>query len=281
MIKVPIKLLQLSLIFFLLWSSIAIKPAQAKTLTVVSDEWCPYICDDRVLPGFLVEIVKEIARDNALEVKFTLMPLARALNLAQKGQVDILLALTSQHIAELQLQQSQLSFGGLYNDFYVRAINPWRFQSIAHLSATLKDNVILGTINGYHYGEQLNQLLKSNTAHVFPASGNSPLEKQLKMLQMGRLDILLDSRFTVQYQLSKLPKSSIIYAGSQGDFTPLFLGFSSLLSKEKVQLFDNGLMTLRQSGKLDTILAKYALTDWQQQAPTSSRNISLNRKPTL
>ena len=281
MIKIPIKLLQLSLIFFLLWSSIAIKPAQAKTLTVVSDEWCPYICDDRVLPGFLVEIVKEIARDNALEVKFTLMPLARALNLAQKGQVDILLALTSQHIAELQLQQSQLSFGGLYNDFYVRAINPWRFQSIAHLSASLKDNVILGTINGYHYGEQLNQLLKSNTAHVFPASGNSPLAKQLKMLQMGRLDILLDSRFTVQYQLSKLTKSSIIYAGSQGEFTPLFLGFSSLLSTEQVQLFDNGLMTLRQSGKLDTILAKYALTDWQQQAPTSSRNISLNRKPTL
>ncbi|NQZ25494.1 MAG: transporter substrate-binding domain-containing protein [Colwellia sp.] len=281
MIKVPIKLLQLSLIFFLLWLSIAIKPAQAKTLTVVSDEWCPYICDDRVLPGFLVEIVNEIARDNDLKVKFTLMPLARALNLAKKGRVDILLALTSQHIAELQLQQSQLSFGGLYNDFYVRAINPWRFQSIAHLSASLKDNVILGTINGYHYGEQLNQLLKSNTDHVFPASGNSPLEKQLKMLQMGRLDILLDSRLTVQYQLSKLPKSSIIYAGSQGEFTPLFLGFSSLLSKEKVQLFDNGLMTLRQSGKLDDILAKYALTDWQQQAPTSSRNISLNRQPPL
>lgn len=281
MIKIPIKLLQLSLIFFLLWSSIAIKPAQAKTLTVVSDEWCPYICDDRVLPGFLVEIVKEIARDNALAVKFTLMPLARALNLAQKGQVDILLALTSQHIADLQLQQSQLSFGCLYNDFYVRAGNPWRFQSIAHLSATLKDNAILGTINGYHYGEKLNQLLRSNTAHVFPASGNSPLAKQLKMLQMGRLDILLDSRFTVQYQLSTLTKSSIIYAGSQGDLTPLFLGFSSLLSKEQVQLFDNGLMTLRRSGKLDTILAKYALTDWQQQAPTSSRNISLNRKPTL
>ena len=281
MIKVPIKLLQLSLIFFLLWLSIAIKPAQAKTLTVVSDEWCPYICDDRVLPGFLVEIVNEIARDNDLKVKFTLMPLARALNLAKKGQVDILLALTSQHIADLQLQQSQLSFGGLYNDFYVRAINPWRFQSIAHLSASLKDNVILGTINGYHYGEQLNQLLKSNTAHVFPASGNSPLAKQLKMLQMGRLDILLDSRLTVQYQLSKLPKSSIIYAGSQGEFTPLFLGFSSLLSTEQVQLFDNGLMTLRQSGKLDDILAKYALTDWQQQAPTSSRNISLNRQPPL
>ncbi|WP_019029729.1 substrate-binding periplasmic protein [Colwellia piezophila] len=276
--KVTIKLLQLSLIFLLSWSSIAIKPTQAKALTVVSDEWCPYVCDDRALPGFLVEIVHEIARDNALKIQFSLMPLARALKLAKKNKVDILLALTPQHIADFQLQKSQLSFGGLYNDFYVRAGHSWRFQSMTHLSSTLKDNAILGTINGYHYGEQLNQLLRSNTEHVYRASGYSPLKKLLKMLQMSRLDILIDSRFTVQYQLSKLSESPIIYAGTQGDFTPLFLGFSSLLSKEQVQLFDSGLMTLRQSGKLDAILAKYALTDWQQQAPTDSRNMSLNRE---
>ena len=280
MIKVTIKLLQLSLIFLLLWSSIASQPTQAKTLEVASDEWCPYVCDDQNSPGFLVEIVNEIATTHGIKLRFSLMPLARALTLAQKDKIDILLALTPQHITDFKLQQSQLSFGGLYNDFYVKTNQPWRFQSIAHLSATLKDNTILGTINGYQYGEQLNQLLSSNTAHVFPDSGNSPLAKQLKMLELGRLDILLDSRFTVQYQLQKLPDLSITYAGTQGDFTPLFLGFSSLLSKEQVQLFDSGLMTLRQSGKLDAILAKYALTDWQQQAATDSHNISLHRIPT-
>ncbi|WP_057833018.1 substrate-binding periplasmic protein [Colwellia sp. TT2012] len=263
MIKITSKLLPRCLILCLLWLTLYHAAVQAKALVVVSDEWCPYVCDEQDLPGFLVEIVNEIARDNAIKLTFSLMPLARALKLAQKNKVDIVLALTPQHIERYQLQQSQLNFAGLYNDFYVRAGNPWRFQSMTHLSATLTGNAILGTINGYQYGAEFSHFLKAQSEHVFAASGNSPLVKQLKMLQMGRLDILLDSRFTVQYQLAKGEIKGIIYAGTQGNFTPLYLGFSSLLSKELVNIFDSGLITLRQSGRLKKILAKYGLTDWQ------------------
>ena len=261
-------------------ASIYSKPVQAKVLVVASDEWCPYICDDTHLPGFLVEIVTEIAASNGVKIKFALTPLARALDLTQKGKIDILLGLTPQHISDFQLQTSHLSFGGLYNDFYVRANDPWRFKNITDLKTALKNNAILGTINGYEYGDIIGNLLKDNTAHIFSASGNSPLQRQLKMLRLGRLDILLDSRFTVQYQLSKLvnkssltktpttAKPSIIYAGTEGDFTPLFLGFSPLLSKEQVQLFDDGLLNLRENGRLNKILAKYGVIDWHQQSIT-------------
>jgi len=261
-------------------ASIYSKPVQAKVLVVASDEWCPYICDDTHLPGFLVEIVTEIAASNGVKIKFALTPLARALDLTQKGKIDILLGLTPQHISDFQLQTSHLSFGGLYNDFYVRANDPWRFKNITDLKTALKNNAILGTINGYEYGDIIGNLLKDNAAHIFSASGNSPLQRQLKMLRLGRLDILLDSRFTVQYQLSKLvnkssltktpttAKPSIIYAGTEGDFTPLFLGFSPLLSKEQVQLFDDGLLNLRENGRLNKILAKYGVIDWHQQSIT-------------
>lgn len=286
MIKHTKNLITVSLAFWLICTSIFTKPVQANVLVVASDEWCPYICDDTHLPGFLVEIVNEIAASNGVKVKFALTPLARALDLTQKGKVDILLGLTSQHINDFQLQKSRLSFGGLYNDFYVRASNPWRFQSITDLATALKNNAILGTINGYEYGDNIGNLLKNNAAHIFSASGNSPLQKQLKMLQLGRLDILLDSRFTVQYQLSKLvnkssrskassmPESAIIYAGTEGDFTPLFLGFSPLLSKEMIQLFDNELINFRENGRLNKILAKYGLRDWHQQSTTEREQTS-------
>lgn len=286
MIKHTKNFIALSLAFWLICASVFAKPVQAKVLVVASDEWCPYICDDTHLPGFLVEIVMEIAASNGVKVKFALTPLARALDLTQKGKVDILLGLTSQHINDFTLQKSRLSFGGLYNDFYVRDSNPWRFQSIADLAAALKSNAILGTINGYEYGDNIGSLLKNNTAHIFSASGNSPLQKQLKMLRLGRLDILLDSRFTVQYQLSTLGNKSsqlkasgtsdptIIYAGTEGDFTPLFLGFSPLLSKEQVKLFDNGLIQLRENGRLNKILAKYGVKDWQQQSITKQEKES-------
>ncbi|PKI15872.1 substrate-binding periplasmic protein [Colwellia sp. 12G3] len=266
MIKLTTKLRLWSFTFPLLWLSVSIAQVQAKTLVVASDEWCPYICDDRTLPGFLVEIVKEIAANNTIKVKLSLMPLARALDLAQKGKVDILLALTPQHIAEFQLQQSQTSFGGLYNDFYVHADQPWRFKNIDDLATKLKDNAILGTINGYQYGTDLGHLIEENTSHIFSASGISPLQKQLDMLQMKRLDILLDSRFTVQFHLAKLPNYTIVYAGTQGDFTPLFLGFSSLFDKALIPVFDEGLQALRESGRLKQILAKYDVNDWQQQS---------------
>ncbi|OUR75841.1 cation transporter [Colwellia psychrerythraea] len=280
MIKHAKNLISLSLACLILWSSIVAKPVQAKPLVVASDEWCPYVCDNAHLPGFLVEIVTEIAAKNSFKVRFSLTPLARALDLTEKGKIDIVLGLTPQHISNFQLQKSHLSFGGLYNDFYVRASDPWRFKSITDLEIALKNNAILGTINGYEYGDNIGNLLKDNTAHIFSASGNSPLQKQLRMLRLGRLDILLDSRFTVQYQLSKLLQKSsqlktssmtepaIVYAGTEGGFIPLFLGFSPLLSKEYVQLFDIGLTNLRENGRLNRILAKYGVIDWHQQSVT-------------
>ncbi|TWX70920.1 amino acid ABC transporter substrate-binding protein [Colwellia demingiae] len=280
MIKHTKNLIPLSLAFLVICASILTKPVQAKVLVVASDEWCPYVCDNANLPGFLVEIVTEIAAKNSLKVKFALTPLARALDLTEKGKIDIVLGLTPQHVSDFQLQKSHLSFGGLYNDFYVRATDPWRFQSITDLEGALKNNAVFGTINGYEYGEKIENLLKDNAAHVFSASGNSPLQKQLRMLRLGRLDILLDSRFTVQYQLSKLSQKTsqlktsttsdptIVYAGTEGIFIPLFLGFSPLLSKEYIQIFDYGLSNLRENGQLNRILAKYGVRDWHQQSVT-------------
>jgi polar amino acid transport system substrate-binding protein len=230
---------------------------------IVSDEWCPYVCANNESPGFLIEIINEIATNNNIAVELALMPLARALDLTQRGKVDIALALTTQHIADFKLLRSASSFGGLYNDFYVKTPQPWRFQGMADLTRTVKDNAILGTINGYEYGEQIAQLLKDHPEHIFSASGNSPLQNQLKMLQMGRVDILLDSRITVQYQLSKMPRNNIVYAGTQGDFTPLFLGFSPRVNKKFIPIFDQGLQALRDSGRLSQILMKYSVKDWK------------------
>ena len=105
---------------------------------------------------FLVEILQRITSDNEITLKFSSMPLARALDMTSKGQLDAVLAITPQHLAEFNLQPSQLSFGGLYHDFYVLSHSKWQFSTINDLDDSLKDNKILGVINGYEYGRQLN-----------------------------------------------------------------------------------------------------------------------------
>jgi polar amino acid transport system substrate-binding protein len=265
-----------ALLLLSLCLSVFMYPTHAKPLIMVSDEWCPYVCEDDELPGFLIEIINEIALNNNIKIELSLMPLARALDLTQKGEVDIALALTSQHVTDFKLLKTSSSFGGLYNDFYVKKGQSWHFQGMADLGSKLADNTILGIINGYEYGKDIAQLIETHPEHVFPASGTNPLKNQLKMLQMGRLDILLDSRFTVQYQLSKLPNSTIVYAGTQGDFTPLFLGFSPSLNKKLIPLFDQGLQTLRQNGRLSKILMKYGVQDWQEKNLTQHNNAHIS-----
>ena len=264
MYKLTKNYLKLSAIFLPLYFIFAVSQLQAKTLLIASDEWCPYICDDQMLPGFLVEILNGVASSKQIELQFSFIPLSRALNLSQQGKVDIVLAVTQQHIIDYKLQQSKQNFGGLYNDFYVLSDNNWRYKNTEDLAKELSNNHILGTINGYQYGDEISQIISNHQANVFAASGNSPLEKQLKMLQMGRLDILLDSRFTVQYQLSKLSYNNVIHAGTQGDFTPLYLGYSASIPDELIDIFDRGLISLRASGRLADILAKYGISDWQQ-----------------
>jgi len=272
MIKITKNFRSCCLTFSLLWLSFSVTSVHAKTLVIASDVWCPYICDEHALPGFVVEIMNEIAKKNDLKLELAIIPLARALDLAHKNKVDILLALPSQSIANAKLQKSHASFGGLYNDFYISSELDWHFKGMDDLEAQLNNNIILGTVNGYEYGDKIAKLLRNNPDNVFSASGNSPLNKQLRMLQLGRLDILLDSRFTVQYHLSKLPNNTIVYAGTQGDLIPLFLGFSPSFSKELIQIFDQGQEELRQNGRLEQILEKYGITDWLEPLAQQNKN---------
>jgi len=248
---------------FLLLLSILIIEAHSKTLVMASDEWCPYVCKDKERPGFLVEIMTKVALRNNIDLIFSFIPLARALEMTKVGKLDMVLAITPQHLFEYKLQQSKLSFGGLYNDFYILSDNKWRYSDSNELITALKKNKILGVINGYEYGDKLTQLIASNKAYIHTSSGDSPLSKLLKMLQAGRVDIILDSRFTIQYELSKHSQSNILYAGTEGSFTPLYLGFSPKLHENIIKLFDNGLVKLRNNGELAKILEKYGLDDWE------------------
>ena len=239
---------------------------QSQKLWISSDEWCPFVCDDKDTPGFLVEIMREISDNSDIKLKFSLLPLTRALNQVNKGLLDAVLALTSQHIVDNNLQRSGLTFGSLYNDFYVRSHEQWHYQDIDSLTDLLQKDKILGIINGYEYGPVLDPIIAKYKNNIFVANGETPLANLLKMLDRGRIDIILDSRYTVQYERAKLVESNIVRAGTQGSFTPLYLGYSAALDVKMINIVDSGLVELRRSGRLRIILAKYGLEDWMSDS---------------
>lgn len=255
---------------FVLFLFLFISPlkAQEKVLTVASDVWCPYICSDQKSPGFLVELLKEIALKNGLTLKFLHIPLARALKLANVNKIDVVLALSSDHFINRNLQQSKQYFGVMFNDFYVNANDTWRYKNVKDLDYYLKQKKLVGIIYGYEYGEVLATKLEKNKSNVYKASGDSPLAKLMRMVHLKRLGVLLDSRYTIQYELKQTQDYEITYAGTEGNAIPLYLGFSSSVDKNIIGLFDHGLVKMRKSGKLTEILAKYGAKDWDKKLVT-------------
>lgn len=249
---------QLSLLFILN------SQARAETLNVASDIWCPYICDNDKEPGILVEILNEIAKVKKMTINFETIPLSRSLILASRSEVDVVLAITESHALNYKLQRSREYYGGWQNDFYISAKVDWPSNRLEDLEGFFNLGETLGIIKGYEYGIIIDNLKLKYATNIYQATGNSPLAKNIKMLQKGRISALLDSRYNVEYEMKKNNIVDVIYAGSKGNFVPLFLGYSPTIDPEIINNIDDGLLLIRNKGILIKILEKYGVSDWQQ-----------------
>jgi len=238
--------------------------ARAETLNIASDIWCPYICDNDTEPGILVEILNEIAKVKKINIKFETIPLTRSLILASHSKVDVVLAITESHALIYKLQKSREYYGGWKNDFYVSTKADFPFNRLENLDVFFNLNNTLGIIKGYEYGIAIDNLKLKYATNIYQATGNSPLAKNIKLLQKGRISALLDSRYNVEYEIKKNNIVDIIHAGSEGEFVPLFLGYSPTIDPEIIKSIDDGLLLIRSKGTLIKILEKYGVPDWQQ-----------------
>jgi polar amino acid transport system substrate-binding protein len=245
--------------------------SNAKTLRVASDIWCPYICDQVDKKGVLVDILQLIAKDQNITLQIEIMPLSRSLKLTAQQHFDVVLALTPAHLAHYKLKSSVEMYGGTYNDFYMLENNNWSFSTIEQLQEYLKDGHVLGLIQGYEYSEGLDKLALDFKEYVYRATGETPLKNIVTMLKLGRIDVVLGSRFNVEYELNELGLLNVKRVGTDGGFTPLYLGYAPNVDDALIKSIDQGLIKLRASGTLDTILAKYGMPDWRLDNSLTSK----------
>ena len=236
--------------------------AVGKVITIASDVWCPYICNSQAQPGVLLGVINLAAKEHKLTINFLPMPLARSLKLIKTNKIDVVLALTAQHIQEYNLRQSQQVFGGGYNDFYVEKSTNWQFKNVNQLMQFLNQGNTLGVIKGYEYGPAIEHLMSQSSKSLYIAVGVNPLATNLKLLSKKRITILLDSRFNVEYEIQNQKISGLKHVGTEGRFVPLFLGFNRNMEQQYIDMFDQTLLRLRKSGQLAKILQTYDTPDW-------------------
>jgi polar amino acid transport system substrate-binding protein len=147
--------------------------------------------------------------------------------------------------------------------FWSRPGKQWTFDQ-KHLLTTK-----IAVIGGYHYdGGILDAHIDANQSGglVHAAKGNDALEKNIKMLLAGRVDIVVESPSVMSAKLKHLGKADqVVEVARMNDPSEIYIACTP--GKKRIEgyikLLTDGTRALRASGELKTILDKYGVSDWK------------------
>ena len=145
--------------------------------------------------------------------------------------------------------------------FYVVADSDWRYTGVASLNGHR-----VGVIDGYNYGGVVDQWLASEAGQASAATvhGLQPLERNLRKLLAGRLDVVIESPFVMEAMIRELNLSAAVIEAGRAETppTPLYMACSPARdsSQRLLEMFDQGMFKLRDSGELERIMTRYGLS---------------------
>jgi polar amino acid transport system substrate-binding protein len=235
--------------------------ATAATISIRADSWPPYNDEPgSAAPGYMIEIAELIFADKGHVIDYQLMPWTRSLDGVRKGTYDAVVGTDSEESPDFVFPKE--SFGTYQSAYFVAKSSSWKYAGIESLS-----KVRLGIIDGYGYYEALDNYIEKNkkTRSLFAATGDDALPKLLKMLKAGRIDAIVEDVNVMRQVLQEQQLvGDIVDAGLSEESSSLAIAFSpaKASSGQYARIFDEGIVKLRKSGKLQEILARYGLNDW-------------------
>jgi polar amino acid transport system substrate-binding protein len=239
-------------------------PAAAETITFVADEWPPFnIVPDKQPEGYMLDIAREVFKAHGIDVVYTVVPWQRALEGTRLGQYTAAIGPTREEAPYLVFPREELSLNRY--SFWVKKGNPWRFTGNKSLQS-----VSLGVVDGYDYRPWLNAYIKNNKKNpkkIQSVNGSKAVEMNIRKLAAGRTDAMVENESTVIYMAKKINMTeSIQFAGYDKEAARCYIGFSPAISHSQkyARMLSEGIIRLRNSGRLTQILAVYGLKDWKE-----------------
>lgn len=236
--------------------------AAAATIEVRADQWPPYNDEPgSAQPGYVVELLEAIFAPQGHEINYQLLPWARTLADVRKGSVDAAIGTDRDESADFVFPAEPCGIN--QNGFFVKAGNAWKFDGAESLKS-----VRLGVIQGYGYYSELDDYLAAPTSKgkFYEATGDDALPKLIKMLQAGRIDVLIENVNVMNSTLQGLNLGkAVTTAGLYAESPSIYVAFSPAKdsSQEYSKIYDAGIVALRKSGQLEKIMSSYGLKDWK------------------
>lgn len=232
----------------------------AETISIRADNWYPMNgAPGAEKPGYMIELAQIIFGEHGHSVDYQTMPWERALATVRAGEEDCVVGAYKEDAPDFVFPDQK--WGLDQSAFYVKADSSWQYDGLNSLKGKK-----IALIGGYSYGEEFDQYVEKNPGVADFLNANNALELNIRKVIGGRVDALVESPAVLEAQLSEMGlEGKLKKAGDLGEAEPMYIACSPAnpKSSEWVQLVDEGTKQLRESGKLQEILSKYGLEDWQ------------------
>lgn len=237
----------------------------ADTITIAADPWIPHVGDEKGDKGYIIDIATAIFEEAGHEVEYLVLPWSRAIKNAREGTVNAIAACVPEEAEDFIYPDIEIGWSTY--QYYFRNSFDWQYDSELESNSFL--NVRMGVIAGYDYGESTNDYVAQNKRnkdriHVF--HGSRTLERMLRMIAMGRIDIINDEKLVVEHHLRRLGLMDEITAGGgEDESASLWIGFSPAIEKssEYAKILSDGIKRYRKNGKFAEFLDRYGIKDWR------------------
>ena len=237
--------------------------AFAGTVTIRADEWCPFNCEPGEKPGYGIEIFTEAMKSAGHSVDYKVEPWARALEKTKMGMYNAVIGANSGEIKEFTLKSGAEPIGVSMDCVFTASDSKIKFTKPSDLGLFKR----IGVINDYDYSEDVQKWIDDpkNSGRVDAVAGDDPVAINIKKLEGGRIDAMIEDRSVMSYALNQLALDKKITSAGCLKPAKLFIAFNPKdpESATHIKSLDTTITKLRKSGELAKILAKYGLKDWK------------------
>jgi polar amino acid transport system substrate-binding protein len=241
--------------------------ALPSSITLVADAWCPYNCSPgSPNPGYAIELARAIYEPHGIKVHYEIMPWTRAINETRQTHFNGIIGAARKEAPDFIYPTEIMGFS--FYRFYTLPESTWKYTDVDSLKG-----VSLGAVDGYSYGEKINEYLdlnRQNRAAVQLVSGELAGEQNIRKLLAHRIDVMIEDPNVVANSLKRMDKKEAlriagVLRNPKISSDELYIAFSpnNEDSQALAGLFDEGIKRLRKTGELAIILDRYGISDWK------------------
>ncbi len=242
--------------------------AQAETLTLKADTWCPFNCNPKsAQAGYMIDIVREVFKKKGIRIDYQIKNWDESKKEALDGKIKGVVG-ASKGDGDFYFPNHPL--GKYQNYLFYRPMKNASPNSVNFRFETLEDleGKRIGIAKDYAYGTEADRLIAKKPELFVKISGDEPLITLIQMLEEGKIHALYECPQVFMYKIKMLNKNYADFRRGMSfdkNSDDLYVAFSKKdpNAKKYASILDQGLEELRNSGKLKRILDNYALTDWE------------------